>query len=97
VVVVGKLGAKVADGGAPDFVVEKVLKNRSGETLAPDDQIELDALDVPKEKSVVLLSSFQREPGKPLVGRVFRVLPASSEKSTTALLEELSSHSLSGK
>jgi hypothetical protein len=96
-VVVGKLGAKPADAGAPDFVVEKVLKNRSGETLAADDHIELDATDVPKEKSVLLFSSFQREPGKPLAGKVFRVLPASAEESTTTALEELARHSLSGK
>lgn len=98
VVVSGKLGAKPAgDAGAAEFVVEKILKNRSGETLAAEDHLVLDATDLPKEKVVVLLSSFQREPGKPLAGRVFRVLPQSAEKATEAALAELARHSLSGK
>jgi hypothetical protein len=96
-VVVGKLGAKTGDAGASDFVVEKVLKNRSGETLAATDHLELDATDLPKDKAVVLLSSIQRGPGKPLAGKVFRVLPATAEKSTTVALEELARHSLSAK
>lgn len=98
VVITGKQETKTGgDAGPPEFVVEKVLKNRSGETLAAGDRVVLDALDVPKDKVVVLLSSFQREPGKPLTGRVFRVLPSNAEKSTTTALEELARHSLSGK
>jgi hypothetical protein len=98
VVVVGKLSAtKGADAGPPELVVEKVLKNRSGETLAADDRMQLDVSDLPKESVVVLLSTFERAAGTQLVGRVFRVLPISAEKATTAMLEEQKLHSLSGK
>jgi hypothetical protein len=95
-VVVGKRGAS-GDAGGSELVVEKVLKNRSGETLEPKERVRLDAADVPAQKDVFLLSSFSRPAGGAPSATLLRTTGSASEKAVEAALAELEKYHLSAR